>query len=424
MSAVPFARFRVISNRRFTPALCAALLAAAPATAWADPAPGYPELLRRALDRAPLLLEQADNLRVARAEARQARAWPNPTAGLEVENLGADQSAANGNQRQTTFSITQPFEIGGKRAARIAAGEAGIAAAEARGHQIQVEYAAQLALAYATAEAMQLRLGLAGDEVARAAEDLRAANALVEAGKEAKLRAAQAQASLSAATAAREAATADLTEALAELSALSGVSEPYTSVDAALLTRNTPPIVAGPKADRSPAVAAAQAERDAVAAQVRVERTKPIPDIGLSGGVRRLGGSSDTGFVLGVSASIPLFDRNRGAIAAAEARRDAADQRLARARLESDAARRTALAQVTAADGRLRAAGEGEAAAAEAYRLARIGYDAGKTSLLELLVTRRSLSDARALTVDARLARVRALAALARADGRLAFGDS
>ncbi len=36
---------------------------------------------------------------------------------------------------------------------------------------------------------------------------------------------------------------------------------------------------------------------------------------------------------------------------------------------------------------------------------------------------RKALFDAGALSIDARLARVRALAALARADGRIAFGD-
>ena len=77
----------------------------------------------------------------------------------------------------------------------------------------------------------------------------------------------------------------------------------------------------------------------------------------------------------------------------------------------------------SAAEQRLIAATEGERAASEAYRLGRIGYDSGKTSLMELLAIRRTLSDAKGLTIEARLARVRALAALAQADGRLAFGD-
>jgi cobalt-zinc-cadmium efflux system outer membrane protein len=415
---------RIFRSHRARLAFAGAVLTALPASAWAEPAPTYAVLLHRSLDQAPVLLEQAANVRAARGDARQAHAWPNPTAGVEVENLGAAQSNGGASQRQTTFSVTQPFEIGGKRSARIAAGEAGIAAAEARGQQVRVDYAAELAVAYATAEAMQQRLRLADEDLGRAGEDQRAADALVKAGKEANLRLAQAQAGLSAASAARETAAADLAEALADLSALAGASEAYTSVSPALIGEaSKQAAIIGPALDRSPAVAAAQAERDAVAAQVRVERTRTIPDIGLSGGVRRFGGTDDTAFVAGISASIPLFDRNGGAIAAARERQIAADQRLAAARLRADAARRTALAQATAAEARLKAAGSGEAAAAEAYRLARIGYESGKTSLLDLLVMRRALSDAGALSIEARLARIRALAALARADGRIAFGD-
>ncbi|MDF0546356.1 TolC family protein [Sphingobium sp. H39-3-25] len=400
------------------------LLAGFAAPVSADPAPPYNELLRRSLDQAPALLEQAAKIRAASQDARQARALPNPIAGVEFENIGGSTAPGSSTQPQTTFTLTQPFEIGGKRSARIAAGKAGIAAAEAEGRLVQVDYAARLAIAYATAEATQQRLQLAEDDLVRANEDLRAAGALVQAGKEADLRLAQARASLSAATAVREGAIADLTEALANLSALAGVAEPYSSVDSSFLVSEAlSGPVAGPMLDQSPAVAVAKAERDAMAAQMRVEQVKPVPDIGLMGGLRRFGGTGDTSVVVGVTASIPIFNRNGGGIAAAKERQGAAEQRLAGAMLDADAARRTALARVTASQGRLRAAGDGEVAAAEAYRLGRIGYEAGKTSLLELLVLRRSLTDARALTIDARLARISALAALARIDGRIAFGD-
>lgn len=389
----------------------------------AEMAPPYRELLRRSVDNAPLLLEQEANVRAAKGDARQARAWANPSIGAEFENIGGSSLNNSPSTPQTTFSVTQPLELA-QRGPRIAAGEAGLRAATARGAQVRIDYAAQLALAYSTAEAMQQRLQLAQDDVARAQEDLKAASALVEAGKEARLRAAQAQASLSSAIATREAASANLAGALSELSALAGVSEPYTGVPSSLLVDDAAAApVMGPVEGSSPAVAAAAAERDAVAAQVRVERSKVIPDIGLSGGLRRYGGSRETGFVLGVTTTIPIFNQNRGGIAAAEARRDAADDRLAATRLATDATRRSALAQVSASSARLRAAGEGEAAATEAYRLARIGYDSGKTSLLELLTLRRALLDAKALTIDARLARISALATLARVDGRLAFGD-
>jgi outer membrane protein, heavy metal efflux system len=69
------------------------------------------------------------------------------------------------------------------------------------------------------------------------------------------------------------------------------------------------------------------------------------------------------------------------------------------------------------------AASQGEAAASEAYRLGKIGYETGKTSLMELLLIRKSLTDARLLTVDAKYSLVKALAILAASEGRIAFGD-
>jgi cobalt-zinc-cadmium efflux system outer membrane protein len=390
----------------------------------AGEAPPYEVLLRRSMDKAPVLLEQSANLRAARAEAQQAHAWRNPEIGLDVENLGAPGGTGGVSQVQTTLALTQPFEIGGKRSARIAAGSGYLRAAEARQHQAQIDYAAALALAYADAEAAQEREQLALEEVRRAEEDLSAANALVKAGREAQLRVEQAQASAAAASAARDAASADRIEALESLSVLAGIAEPYSHVPPSLLRTAMPmPAISGPPETESPAVLAAAAERDALAAQVRLERARPIPDIGLTAGLRKFDNVSRPAFVIGVSASIPLFDRNAGNIAAAQARRDAADTRLEAARLRANAGRRVAQAKLTAANRRLLSAAAGESAAAEAYRLSRIGYEAGRSSLMELLASRRALSEARILSVDARLAHVHAATALAQADGRLAFGE-
>lgn len=98
--------------------------------------------------------------------------------------------------------------------------------------------------------------------------------------------------------------------------------------------------------------------------------------------------------------------------------------RVEAARLEALALHRSAVAQVMASDKRLQAAEQGETAASDAYRLGRVGYDAGKTALVELLAIRRVLSEAKALTIEARLARVRALATLSMAEGRNVFGET
>ena len=77
------------------------------------------------------------------------------------------------NQQQTTFQIDQPIELGGKRSARIAAGEAGIAAAQARNRDGRLLFATELARAYASAEVAERRIALAEDEVEEATADLK-----------------------------------------------------------------------------------------------------------------------------------------------------------------------------------------------------------------------------------------------------------
>ncbi|MFX5825133.1 TolC family protein, partial [Acinetobacter baumannii] len=73
---------------------------------------------------------------------------------------------------------------------------------------------------------------------------------------------------------------------------------------------------------------------------------------------------------------------------------------------------------------RTRAADESVVAAEEAYRLARIGFDAGRISQLELRSTRSALIAARGTAVDARLSRVAAEIDLARLEGRAPFVEA
>ncbi len=392
-------------------------------TALADEAPDYSALLTQTLLQAPVLMEQAAYVRAASADAQQARVFLNPNINGMTENLNA---AARDNQpRQDTLTITQPFEIGGKRAARIEARRLDMVVAETREKQVKVNYAAELATLYANAEAMLARLDITRQDAVRAEDDLKAAAALVNAGREAQLRLSQAKASSAAAQAAVESAQAYAVEALERLSVASGTKQPFSSVqggfmDKALLTK------AGltPASDEiTPAIASAQTEKEALQAQVQFEEKRWLPTVGVSAGVRRFENSSDNAFVFAISSDIPVFDQNKGGIAAARERVQAADARLDAAKLMAGANRRSALSHVSASEKRMQAASQGEAAASEAYRLGKIGYESGKTTLIELLLIRKALTDARLMTVDSKYTLVRALAILAASEGRIAFGE-
>ena len=136
------------------------------------------------------------------------------------------------------------------------------------------------------------------DALMAAQEDLRAARALVDAGREADLRAVQAQAATAAAGADLEAAKASAQNAFAQLASLAGVPRPYTSVDSSLLplVGNLRPPSAEPPTV-TPAIASALAEREAAARRVTVERTRAVPDVTALLGIRRLAGDNATAFV-------------------------------------------------------------------------------------------------------------------------------
>jgi cobalt-zinc-cadmium efflux system outer membrane protein len=410
-------RFAAVSAAAVAGALASA------SGAVADPAPPFKDLLTQAQTNAPRLAEAAAGVRQAEGLARQAGARPNPTVGMEIENFSGSGIYSGANNADTTLSLSQPLEVGGKRGARVAAGRAALDAARARLVQSKADFAFSLADAYALAEAAERRVTLAEEAVTLSDETLRASRALVDAGKEAELRTLQAQAALTGARASLEEARAERTGAFSRLTALVGSTTPYTSLSDSLLT--SPKLTSLPDdidALSTPAVQAAEADREAAARRVRIERTRAVPDVTVSAGVRRFSGDDSTALIAGVSLPIPVFDQNRGNITAAQGELQAAEARLNAARFDAEADIRTARFQLGAAQSRADAAGQGETSAAEAFRLTRIAYESGKAPLVELINARRSLAEARDQTIQAQLARVRAEADLARLQGRL-FGD-
>ena len=155
--------------------------------------------------------------------------------------------------------------------------------------------------------------------------------------------------------------------------------------------------------------------------RVTVEQKRALPVPAFTLGRRHIAGDDADVWVAGFSIPLPITDRNRGEIAAAHAELNAAEARLTAAQLQAQAESRAAAASAIAAESRLAASDQGERSAREAYRLARIGYESGRTPLFELQSTRRALVEAQLRSLDARVARVGAEAALARLAGRIPF---
>lgn len=386
-------------------------------------APPFAQLLRESAS-SPLLAALDADVDRAEGLAQQAAARPNPTISVYGENFAGSSPYGGFGRTETTLQVNQPIEIGGKRAARVAAGDAGVVAAMARSVEARLTYAYDLARAYAAADIADRRIGLAEDEVEEATADLKVARALVTAGKEARLRQLQAETELSTLQSQLETASADRAAALARLAGMAGAVTPYTGLSESLLDRMaTQPPSGPPDPLHSIAVRAAEAERDAAARRAAAQRKAAIPDVTAQFGVRRLELDNATAVVAGISMPLNLFDRNTGNIAAADAEARGAEARAAAARIEAQANAHAAHILAAAADARTAAAARTMTTAEEAYRLARIAYEAGKSPLIELLAARHGLGVARGVVLDAMAARLDARAALARVQGLTLTGD-
>ena len=325
----------------------------------------------------------------ARARVITAGTRPNPTIGLDREQLGG-----NGGYHETVLSVGQTLDLSGQRGARREAATLEAAAAEVRLEAERVRVRADVTRAYLRAAAAEARLrslretgGLfqtaeragqarfrEGDISAYELQRLQ-----VEAARYATL---SAEAALEFRQAGRElafllrpdsAAAADAAVLPADTLGAVALRAAALGADAALARALRRPDVRAAEAD----VAAARA---AVDLRTRGRRPNPTVTAGLK---EQAGGMA--GAVIGVSVPLPLSDRNQGPIAEAQAALAQAETRVALARRAAEAEVRRALERRTSLAERL-ALREGLLSRARALLAsARVAYAEGETSLLELL---------------------------------------
>ena len=357
------------------------------------------------------------SLRAAESRARQAGLRLNPEASLETENLLGTGPFGGIDSAETTLAVGQTLEFGGKRRARVGVARAEIDVARNQLAIARADLASDLRTRFAEAVAAREQAALARQTHERASELARLTATLVEAGREPPLRAYQALTAASEASAEARAAEARYAAARRALATLWAAEDVGFEVGAAAPRTAAALPVTDPS--QTLEVRLAEAELAAARARIDVERAGRTPDVTIEGGVRRFHESGDTALVAGISAPIPIRNRNQGAIAAAQAEATAAEARRNLALSQSVRRVRDAEGDLAAADARLAVLRESSLPAAEeALRLSRLGFEAGRFTLLDVLSAQTALADARRSIVEAELAREQAAAALERAAAR------
>ena len=296
-----------------------------------------PLTLSRALDltleRNPALAGLAAEIRARQALTVQAGRLPNPKLGADLENLGGTGDREGFEQTETTLRVSQLVELGGKRSRRqrVAARGQDVAAWDLEMKRRAVLSDTTRAFVRALAAQARLALAVQLEEIARRA--VAGVSAQVNAGASPNVEVTRARVALGRNEIETHRAERDLAAARRALAVNWGDDNGSFGQLEGDLTMLTPPPSAADVEARlahNPELVRSTSEAEERAATLALEQAGRIPDVTIGAGARHFSNNGDFGLVVELSAPIPVFDRNQGAIAAAQ-------HRLEKARADRDA---------------------------------------------------------------------------------------
>ncbi len=346
-----------------------------------------------------LALDSNADLSAARNEAaaidatiQQARLIPNPEVSMQIEGAQRDT-------RTTTWLVNQPIELGGKRAARINAANRAYDTAYANLSSKRAEIRAAVITAFFNVLNAQERLRLADASLLLAQRGSLVASRRVTAGKvspveETKARVAEANVRLELTQ-----AKSELVMARKRLAATWG--NPVPRFQQAEGNVETLPVLPqwqelNARLAQSPLLTSARHELERRQAVAEVEKSRRIPDVTVSMGVKKNGEAGNSQAVVGLSIPFPMFDRNQGNILEALRRTDKARDELAATeiRLDSELAQAYERLSTTRTEAETLQR-EILPGAQSAYDAATTGFEFGKFNFLDVLDAQRTLLQAR-----------------------------
>lgn len=360
---------------------------------------------QKTLKRSPILKEAKSQLEIAIAELEQASAWLNPDFEFEMENFNGSGQFSGTNVAEYTYSLSQKFEVGGKRTARTETALKRLRAAEADYIIAERLVKKNVTIAYINAVAASQNLKLTEEQEYLAQTVLNTVKKRVEAAREPEIQQRKAEVAYATASLKRQQMAREAQLARAELATFWG-----DSFFSEILQTDTFFSPVAPedyqfyesKLSEAPQLRRYQSLINAQKSEADFERAQNIPDPTFRLGVRDFNENGEQALVAGLSFPLPIFNRNGGNIRKALSEITVIEQQGQQARLS--------LTQKLDENWQTwqQAAQESERlqssiipSAEEAFKLAREGYDKGRFPYLEVLDAQRTLFDARAQYHDA-----------------------
>lgn len=349
--------------------------------------------LRLALQANPELRAAEHEVLAVEAATMQARALPNPTLEIGVEDTRRET-------RETTVQLSQPLELGGRRTSRVSAAERAQDAARADLRVRRAAVQADVITAFMNTVAAQERLRLSQESQDVADRVTTAVSKRVQAGKASPVEETRARVAQSYVRLEVSKAQSELNNArLALASTWKNVSPQFQH---AVGTVSTLPELPGwevlsAKFSSLPRVVRARIEVARREALVAVEQSRRTPDVAITAGVKRSAELGRNQAIFGLSVPLPLFDSNRGNVLEALRRTDVAKD-------EFEAAETKTYNELAQAYERLRVSrheaqvldSEILPGAQSAYDAAVKGFEFGKFAYFDVLDAQRTLIQSKA----------------------------
>jgi outer membrane protein, heavy metal efflux system len=358
------------------------------------------------LEKSPVLSSFSWDIRAAEARIIQAKLVPNPEISLEGEDFTRADVRSATESMQNTLELSQLIELGGKRDSRVREAQFDRVGTEWDYQVKRLEVLKLTSLAFIDVLTAQRNVQLAKENVELTEGAVPVTQKRVEAGKASDVELVRTQTAVATARIRLTEARRDLETARVNLAAQWGAKKAtFTSVSGNLDQLRPIPSLGSlnAKLQRNPDLARWTTERQKREATLNLARAEAKPDLTLRAGPRLLGASrSDLTLVAGFSIPLPLWNRNQGKIAEAEANVGKAADERASAEAKAYAELNEAYQVLARAAEQVRILRETVLPGAKsAVDQITEGYAAGRFSQLDVLDAQRTYNESRTEYVKA-----------------------
>ena len=353
------------------------------------------EALSLALLHNPTLQDFAWEIRISDVRTLRAGLLPNPELGVEAENFLGSGQQRDFNQTETTVSISQLFELGGKRAKReaLAMTERDLALWDYETKRLDIIY--QVATRYMEVVANQARLELAIETSAVAEDIFNTVVARVKAGKVSPLEQSKSRVELAKAHLNKARVVRELISNKQNLAAVWGSITPlFKQVSGDLFAVQAVPEFSNllSRLNNNPDLARWSAEIERYRKAIALAKARKIPNITFMAGGRHFAENDDFAAVAGISAPLFIFDTKQTGVDEAQMiltqamqKQQAAKVGIRSSLIEHYQQLQMSLTEITAFRE------EVLPSAREAFKAAKVAYRLGAIGSLDLLDAQRTL---------------------------------